>query len=60
MYLQKIERLIKNEIEKPELPMGCGTKPEITGEQAQKKKRCYRRYGNKHSKSSKSGKSNRH
>ena len=60
MYLQKIERLIKNEIEKPELPMGCGTKPEITGEQAQKKKRNYRRYGNKHSKSSKSGKSNRH
>ena len=60
MYLQKIERLIKNEIEKPELPMGCGTKPEITGEQAQKKKRCYRRNGNKHSKSSKSGKSNRH
>ena len=60
MYLQKIERLIKNEIEKPELPMGCGTKPEITGEQAQKKKRSYRRYGNKHSKSSKSGKSNRH
>ena len=60
IYLQKIERLIKNEIEKPELPMGCGTKPEITCGHTQKKKRSCRRYGNKHSKSSKSGKNNKH
>jgi hypothetical protein len=40
--------------------MGCGTKPEITCGHTQKKKRSCRRYGNKHYKSSKSGKNNKH
>jgi len=43
-YLQKIERLIEKEIEKPALPEGCGEKPEIKSEKKSKKSGGHRKH----------------
>lgn len=54
MYLRKIERLIEKEIEKPDLPEGCGEKPEMTEEKKARKhsghKKSYHHKGSQRSK----------
>lgn len=42
-YLLKIEHLIEEEIEKPDLPEGCGEKPEVTVREKSNKKRYYKK-----------------
>lgn len=37
MYLKRIEELIEKEIDKPELPEGCGVKPDMNGADRDKK-----------------------
>lgn len=46
-YLQRIEQLIEKEIDKPELPKGCGEKPDLASLAAQHKGRRGRNNRNK-------------
>ncbi|MCR5313894.1 MAG: DEAD/DEAH box helicase [Bacteroidaceae bacterium] len=50
--LRKIEKLIEKEIDKPELPIGCGEKPDL--QDLSKMKRGRNKYGNKHSNTNRS------
>lgn len=52
-YLMKIERLIEKEIDKPDLPEGCGEKPEMTSAGRQRSGRS-RGHGHQHPKKGKS------
>ena len=47
-YLLKIEKLIETEIEKPELPAGCGEKPDIKNIRNRKPHRDYKKSAKKH------------
>lgn len=49
IYFRHIEELIEKEIDKPELPEGCGEKPDFTQLSANNRKR-HRSYNNKKSK----------
>lgn len=55
-YLLKIERLIEKEIDKPDLPEGCGEKPEVTVREKSSKKHYYKK--NYHHKGSSKAKNN--
>ncbi len=46
-HLLKIERLIEKEIPKPDLPEGCGEKPEITVKSSSSRRRTPGRHGGK-------------
>lgn len=46
-YLRKIEKLIEKEIDKPELPKGCGDKPEITDRHKSSKSNTRKKYYNR-------------
>ena len=46
-YLLKIEQLIEAEIEKPDLPAGCGEKPSMGVSKEKKKKRYYKKSAKK-------------
>lgn len=60
-HLLKIEHLIEKEVPKPDLPEGCGEKPEMSkeGTGANKKRRYYGKRGGKHSHKGSNGKPNR-
>ena len=47
-HLLKIEKLIEAEIEKPELPAGCGEKPDIKNVRNRKPRRDYKKSAKKH------------
>lgn len=46
-YLQKIEALIESEIEKPDLPEGCGEKPQMKPSDPKKRKKHYKKSAKK-------------
>ena len=46
-YLLRIEQLIEAEIDKPELPEGCGKKPQLSAPSQNKKKRHYKKSAKK-------------
>ena len=46
-YLLKIEQLIEAEIDKPDLPEGCGEKPEVNAPKQMKKRRHYKKSAKK-------------
>ncbi len=59
-HLLKIEHLIEKEIEKPELPEGCGEKPSMGGHSSKSKRHSYgRRHSKNNHRKDSSGKSNK-